>query len=126
MISIKKRFEFHSAHHLPYHTGLCKNLHGHMYMLDVEIAGPIQSEGPATGMIMDFGLLKKIIQEVVIDKCDHRLLDEVWENPTAENMIENIAYLIGWALPIGNRLLSVTLWETPTSCAIWRPDHENQ
>ena len=120
MISIKKRFEFHAAHRLPYHTGLCKNLHGHTYMLDVEIGGDIQSEGPATGMIMDFGSLENLVQEVVLDYIDHHLLNDAWENPTAENMVRDIAHSIKEVLPLMIHLVSVTLWETPTSCAIWR------
>jgi len=93
MISICKQFEFHAAHHLTCHEGLCKNLHGHAYILEIEITGEIQDLGPQTGMIMDFGNLKKIVHEHIIDKLDHSYLNETCPvYPTAENMVIWIAY----------------------------------
>ena len=70
--------------------GLCSNpnYHGHNYYLEVTVAGEID---PETGYVIDLKILKDIIREEVINKFDHRNLNEDTEefrnlNPTAENI----------------------------------------
>lgn len=127
MISIKKKFEFHAAHHLPSHQGKCKNLHGHGYVLEIEVAGGIQAGGSSEGMVVDFGDLKGIVSKRIIEKLDHSDLNNRWRVPTAENMVASIAAELldefSSLAAAGKHLalVSVTLWETSTSCAIWRP-----
>lgn len=109
-MKVCKIFTFDAAHFLPNHPGKCRNLHGHTYKLEVELEGPIN---PETGMVMDFGDLK---QEVggVLDKLDHHYLNDIWENPTAEQMSIGIKNeLLEMGLPV-NR---IRLWETATSYA---------
>jgi len=121
MISICRRFEFHAAHHLPNHEGKCKETHGHSYILEVEVIGKIHTEGPAAGMIMDFSRLKKIVNDSVLEKIDHKNLNDIWDNPTAENMVVDISRWIELELPLGLILLNrVRLWETGNSYAEWR------
>jgi len=119
MISITRKFEFHSAHYLPNYDGKCSRQHGHTYILEVEVAGKIKAQGPKTGMIMDFGELKISVDKVVIEKLDHELLNDVWENPTAEVMVEDIAIML---LPFLPGLVRVRLYETTNSYAEWRKD----
>uniref|UniRef100_A0A6M3M4T7 Putative 6-Pyruvoyl tetrahydrobiopterin synthase n=1 Tax=viral metagenome TaxID=1070528 RepID=A0A6M3M4T7_9ZZZZ len=121
-ISITKEFEFHAAHHLPEHKGGCKNVHGHSYILKVELQGTVCESGSSTGMIIDFGDLKQIVNDNVIDKVDHRDLNMLWRNPTAEVMVESIAYWIAPHLPKEVLLTRVRLWETRTSYAEWRAE----
>jgi len=120
MLLIRKQFEFHAAHHLPDHEGKCKQVHGHGYVLEVEITGPIQSEGSENGMIMDFGKLKEIVNETIIDALDHTDLNFTWKHPTAENMVQDMAHWLDITLPSPISLTRLSLWETRTSCAIWR------
>lgn len=120
MISICKRFEFDAAHHLTQYAGKCRNVHGHRFILDVEITGEIQKEGFSTGMIMDFGTMKVIIGEIIDQYLDHHDLNETLPvSPTAENIVIWIAEKIKKFLT-EETLLRVRLYETPTSYAEWR------
>lgn len=47
--------------------------HGHNYMLEVTLAGEVD---PRTGMVMNLKDLKAAIRKRILDKCDHRHLDE--------------------------------------------------
>ncbi len=123
MISISKKFSFSAAHRLPMHQGLCKNLHGHSYHLIVTITG-VPNGDPASaefGMMMDFGELKKIVTEEIIQKMDHQYLNDQYENPTAEKMIEDISLKLKMRINSDQRRVThLKLFETETSCANWR------
>ncbi len=114
---IRKQFTFEAAHVLPYHAGKCSRPHGHSYRLDVSVGGPLQAQGPARGMIMDFDDLGRIVKSTVLDELDHRSLNDTIENPTAER-------IVGWIWsklsPDVTGLHELTLWETATACAILR------
>lgn len=109
---ISKRFEFEAAHHLPHHQGACQRPHGHSYKLQIDVAGELQMDGPAQDMIMDFGDLKKIVKERIIDLLDHSNLNDRFDNPTAEKMGNWIWDQLMIPLP---GLHSVRLWETAGS-----------
>jgi len=88
--------------------------------LEIEITGSIQKEGSKQGMIYDFSDLKNLVNEHIIDKMDHKLLNDIFPNPTAENMLEYITtYLMG-VLDNNLILTRVRLWETDTSYAEWK------
>jgi 6-pyruvoyltetrahydropterin/6-carboxytetrahydropterin synthase len=72
-MKIAKEFRWEMGHRLPFHKGLCKNIHGHSYKMIVEISGNMDKNG----MIIDFFDLGKIIKPM-IDKYDHSFL--CWEN----------------------------------------------
>jgi len=111
--TITKIFHFHAAHYLPYHEGVCNQLHGHTYKLEVTIKGRLNK-----GMVMDFSELKDIVNKAVIEKLDHKLLNEVFPNPTAESMSVYIhEQLFEVFKERKETLLKVKLWETQTSCA---------
>jgi 6-pyruvoyltetrahydropterin/6-carboxytetrahydropterin synthase len=116
-VLIRKQFKFEAAHVLPYHDGKCSRLHGHSYRLDVTLDGPLQSEGPAAGMVVDFDTLSRVVKAGVIEALDHRSLNEIIENPTSENVVRWIWQQLAPALP---QLSELTLWETATSSAILR------
>lgn len=95
--------------------GLCanENYHGHNYRLDVKVVGEINQE---TGYVIDIGELKKIIQEEIHDRFDHKNLNldcpEFKElNPTGENIVVAIYRLIRTRLD-KKYDLQVRLWET--------------
>ena len=141
LIRITKEFKFEMAHALKGYDGPCKNIHGHSYELMVTIAGrPITDEThPKLGMVMDFGDLKKIVRELIVDPLDHALLlnrnmpevllDELKDNfekvilvdyqPTSELMIADFARRIKSRLPEGIKLKYLKLRETVTSYAEW-------
>src|SRR5512136_1258104 len=76
-------FSFAAAHRLPRYEGPCFRLHGHNYRFQVSLEGEVD---PRTGMITDFGVVKDVVTEEVLVRADHRNLNDVLENPTAENI----------------------------------------
>lgn len=76
VIRITKEFKFEMAHALKNYDGLCRNIHGHSYELKVTVSGtPLEDENsPKLGMVMDFGDLKKIVRDTIVDVFDHALV----------------------------------------------------
>ena len=68
MITVTKTVKFDAAHVLTNHQGLCKNLHGHTYRVDISVT---QAEDDASDMVIDFKDLKKIATEIICDRFDH-------------------------------------------------------
>ncbi len=116
---IKKSFTFEAAHVLPHHPGKCGRLHGHSYRLEVALAGPLQTAGPAAGMVEDFEVVSRVVKAAVVSELDHRSLNEIVANPTAELILAWIWSRLAPELPTLNELV---LWETPTACAVMRKD----
>ena len=71
MITVTKTVKFDAAHVLTNHQGLCKNLHGHTYRVDVSVA---QAEADDRDMVIDFKDLKGIANEVICDRFDHAFI----------------------------------------------------
>lgn len=140
-IRVTKEFTFEMAHALLGYDGSCKYVHGHSYGLAVTVIGnPIQDDtNPKLGMVIDFGDLKKIVKETVVDEFDHALVlnnntpkdsinqkQELFDKvifvnyqPTSENLVADFANRIGMRLPEGIILFSLRLRETATSYADW-------
>lgn len=119
-VLVSKEFTFDSAHHLHCYEGKCKNLHGHTYKLQVIMSGRPDHRG----ISIDFSDIKRISKERIIDRLDHKYLNEVLPlmNTTAENMVVWIYEELSQALSEENLspevlLEEVRLWETPTSYA---------
>ncbi|MDQ7916668.1 6-carboxytetrahydropterin synthase [Mesonia sp. MT50] len=141
-IRITKQFNFETGHALYGYDGKCKNVHGHSYKLNVSVIGePINdSENVKNGMVIDFGDLKKIVKEEIVDRFDHatvlnkntphlELAEELIKRdhnvilveyqPTSEQMIIDFAQKIKSRLPTDIKLHSLRLQETDTSFAEW-------
>ena len=106
--SVTCTFTFEAAHRLEWHPGKCRNLHGHSYRLDVTVSGPLD----ANGVVIDFDQLTEIVDHEVIDRWDHRDLNEVLDNPTAELLAHRAWELLTEA---GLTLSGLRLWETDRS-----------
>ncbi|MBU8905243.1 6-carboxytetrahydropterin synthase QueD [Desertibacillus haloalkaliphilus] len=131
-VGITKEFTFDAAHHLHCYDGKCKNLHGHTYKLVITVSGYVND----VGISVDFGDIKRIYNETIKAKLDHRYLNEVLPNmnTTAENMIVWIWEQLDARLheeglkQRGHRLEELVLYETPTSSAVlkreWMEDDE--
>ncbi len=102
---------------LPHHPGKCARLHGHSYRLDVALEGPLQATGPAAGMVEDFEVVSRVVKAAVIDELDHRSLNELMDNPTAENLVVWIWRRLAEELP---QLAELTVWETRKACAVMK------
>jgi 6-pyruvoyltetrahydropterin/6-carboxytetrahydropterin synthase len=115
---LTKKFKFDSAHKLPNYDGKCKNLHGHTYFLEVTITGEMNNK---TGMLLDFGIVKNVVKELIVEKFDHQYINNIIENPTAENMIRWIWNVLFDAFNKHNvKLFELKLWETPDSCVSYK------
>lgn len=75
-ISITRRLEFDSGHRIPNHDGQCKHLHGHRYAIEVTLTGEVADHpGKADdGMVLDFGDIKKLTNQHVVEPWDHAFL----------------------------------------------------
>jgi len=141
-IRITKQFTFETGHALYGYDGKCKNVHGHSYKLSVTVIGsPItDSANVKFGMVIDFGDLKKIVKEEIVDIFDHatvfnkntphvELAHELEQRghhvilveyqPTSENMVIDFAQKIKSRVPHNIALHSLRLQETDTSFAEW-------
>jgi 6-pyruvoyltetrahydropterin/6-carboxytetrahydropterin synthase len=120
MLTVTKRFEFEAAHRLPEYDGKCSRVHGHRFQLEIEVSGRVIDEGPKRGMILDFGDLKRIVQERVVEKLDHQYLNDLSDLsfvPTAENLV---MWIVGELRYVLLGLFRVRLWETSTSYCEWK------
>ena len=122
------------AHALTGYDGKCSNLHGHNYRLFVTVEGePIADPNSAKkGMVVDFGELKRIVEQTIVEPFDHALVISVDSpfntglptktvvvdfQPTSENLLMHFAQLLEGKLPANAKLYSMKLYETETSCA---------
>lgn len=80
---VRRQFVFEAAHRLPHHPGKCRELHGHSYRLVVSVDRPVDA---ATGLAIDFSDLKAVVRAEVVDRLDHRYVNDLIDNPTAEVM----------------------------------------
>ena len=114
---LSKDFKFDAAHNLIHYHGKCEKLHGHTYRLRIVLEGQSDSEG----MIIDFCEVKDIVKERVISRLDHAYLNDIIEQPSAENIALWVWHELYDVLRRDNcRLYEVHVWETETSCVILR------
>ena len=138
-IRITKQFKMEMAHALYGYDGLCKNIHGHSYRLWVTLRGPVLEEHghEKDGMVLDFGLLKRLVKPHIIDKYDHSFVlnansshanidlsafEKVYllpYQPTSENLVNDFVSIIKNQLPDNIELYKVVLSETANSFAEW-------
>ncbi|MBV9409509.1 MAG: 6-carboxytetrahydropterin synthase QueD [Candidatus Eremiobacteraeota bacterium] len=116
-MQIRKSFTFEAAHVLPHHPGKCARLHGHSYRLEVALEGALQASGPAAGMVEDFEVVSRVVKTAVIGELDHRSLNDLIENPTAERIVLWVWERLAPQLPA---LAELTLWETRTARVVLR------
>lgn len=123
MFEVTVETDFSAGHFLRNYKGKCENPHGHNYRVRVTLAG---AELDEAGMLLDFKQLKHIL-EPLIDRLDHRMLNEVEPftelNPSAENMAkyfydqtrEKLAAITQGRV----RVKDCTIWETDTTTATY-------
>lgn len=135
-VYVTRQVHFNSAHRLYNPTkslawnrrqyGLCTNphWHGHNYVLEVTVRG---EPDPVTGYVIDLGELKGILNRAIVDRCDHRNLND--EVPFLRGIIpstENLAIAFWHQIAPhirGGTLHNVRLYETPRNFVDFRgPD----
>lgn len=101
-----RRYNFEASHqlaHLP-EGHPCTRLHGHGYRFEVVVEG----EPDRRGMVVEYAELDEVVAKV-LDRYDHRHLNDFLEQPTVENIVVDIWQLLQ---PHATR---VRLWETERS-----------
>ena len=124
------------------YDGPCREIHGHSYRLLVTVKGEPSKDcnDPKCGMVIDFGVLKRVVNEQIVSRFDHSLvLQDCSEEadlraalstrfgnvittsyrPTCENMLPDFAERIKANLPEEIKLHALRLHETATSYAEW-------
>lgn len=136
MLTVTKSVKFDAAHVLTNHQGLCKNLHGHTYRVEVSVA---QEPGSTADMVIDFKDLKRTCEEVILARFDHAFMyDETSEGESElaavvmklgmravampfRSTAENLArYFFGELKAHVAGITAVKVWETPDSHAEYR------
>lgn len=142
VIRLTKQFSFEAAHAIEGYDGPCREIHGHSYKLYVTVKGEPESDerSPKYGMVMDFGELKRIVNEQIVRPFDHAFMlrrshenSELYDTlrsrfervmmldfqPTTENLLGEFARRIQRQLPEGVKLHALRLHETETSYGEW-------
>jgi len=113
--------DFSAAHNLREYKGKCERLHGHNWRIDLRLAGDRLG---AEGLLLDFTEAKRILGEV-LERFDHRYLNEVEPfdrlQPSSENIARTIAEAVADRFPAGVRVVSVTAWESDRCAATYSP-----
>lgn len=130
MFTLRKSFRFEASHQLHGHDGKCARLHGHSWVLTVEVRGRVlASGGPKDGMLADYGDLKALVQPLVDGALDHYHLNDSLgtPNPTSERVARWVYCALLDRLPAQVdrpwRLSAVEVEETCTSaCRYEEPD----
>jgi 6-pyruvoyltetrahydropterin/6-carboxytetrahydropterin synthase len=113
-VELMREYTFDAAHHLEWHPGKCRSLHGHTYRIEVTVVGQLDERG----VVMDFAELDEVVDREVLDVYDHTLLNNLIPNPTAEHVAAEIYARLRSA---GTPVSEVRLWETPRSSVRVRP-----
>ena len=133
MIYITRRLEFCASHRL-YNPdfsddkneaifGLCNNPngHGHNYVLEVTVRGEVD---PQTGMVLDLKALKKLINEEIVNKVDHKNLNVDVDYlsgmiPTAENLAIKFWEILEPKITKG-QLYEIKLYESERNYVVYK------
>ena len=100
VVEITRRFRFEAMHWLPDHPK-CGWPHGHSYILEVTVAGPINE----SGMVVDFGELKNMMAPILKD-LDHGCLN-VWLSGGFVHRYEGVTG-VGFDIRAGDALAAAT------------------
>jgi 6-pyruvoyltetrahydropterin/6-carboxytetrahydropterin synthase len=127
MYEISVEYTFAAGHTLRNYKGKCEHVHGHNYKVRVTLAGDKLN---AAGLLMDFVDLRAAIKRLV-EKLDHRFLNDIPPfdqlNPSAENLAKYICDEIEpQARNQGLQVHGVTVWETDTTSATYRPKNSDE
>jgi len=133
MFQVTREINFCYGHRLLDYAGKCSRLHGHNGRVLITLAA---SGLDQQGMVLDFTEIRRVVQSWVDEQLDHRMIlrrDDpavaalaalgeprflMDANPTAENLARLIC---DYATSRGFQAVEVQLWETPYSCAAYRP-----
>jgi 6-pyruvoyltetrahydropterin/6-carboxytetrahydropterin synthase len=121
MYELKVITDFAAAHKLQMVGEKCENLHGHNWKVEAFVKGERLNKA---GVLMDFGILKKHLAEVM-DTIDHKFLNELpffsqEFQPSSENIAHYIAQQLEERIQSPDvRVDRVNAWESNNACATY-------
>jgi 6-pyruvoyltetrahydropterin/6-carboxytetrahydropterin synthase len=120
MYELKVLSRFAAAHNLRNFKSRCENLHGHNWLVEVNVTSDRLDD---TGLVMDFGDVKKELA-IVLDELDHKYLNELDYfkeiNPSSENIAKFVYDKLAPRIDRGPiRLTRVSAWESENSRAAY-------
>lgn len=135
MYILRTKSEFDSAHFLKDYNGKCANIHGHKWVVEIEVGSEtLQESGQSRGMVVDFRDLKEDLKSET-SKLDHKFIIEKGSlkettvealysegfhmvelpfRPTAENLAK---YFYDAMTEKGYKVIRARVFETPENCA---------
>ena len=120
MFELVYKTHFAAAHNLRGYEGNCENLHGHNWKVDVRITSDGLDE---LGMVVEFRDVKRLVEDI-LEKLDHRYLNDVEPfdkiNPTTENIARFISDELAKLLPESVSVAAVTAWESDNCGVTYR------
>jgi 6-pyruvoyltetrahydropterin/6-carboxytetrahydropterin synthase len=118
MLYLTRRFSFSASHRLHSEAlaagenactyGICENIHGHNYRLEVTVSG---QPDPKTGFFCNVMELHRLVDELVVKPCDHRYLNDVPLFAGAITTMEGLSQRIWAAIQPALRAQGMTLTE---------------
>ncbi|HEY6292482.1 MAG TPA: 6-carboxytetrahydropterin synthase QueD [Terriglobia bacterium] len=122
MFEVAIDYSFSAGHALRDYKGKCENVHGHNYKVRVSVEG---ENVDSTGLLVDFIDLRQAVRKIV-ERLDHQFLNDLAPfdqlNPSAENIALYFCQELEPSVNQGGaRVQAVTVWETDTSFATYRP-----
>ena len=127
MFELKILNHFAAAHQLTMVAKKCENLHGHNWKVEVCVQGERLNDA---GVLVDFGIIKDHVK-AIMQRLDHKFLNELPEFTTAPPSSENLAVYIATNLQKmidepGVIVSRVTTWESDDACATYYPQETAQ
>jgi len=122
MFEVSVEYAFAAGHALRGYKGKCENIHGHNYKVRVTVGGEKLN---SIGLLIDFSDLRAAVKGLA-ERFDHQFLNDLEPFTEANPSAENLACYLGTELQRkfqdqGLRVSNVTVWETDTTSASYRP-----
>ena len=121
MFIVSVQAHYDSAHFLRNYHGKCERMHGHRYVVEMALTA---NELDEAGIAFDFVIVKKQLRDLA-ERLDHENLNELPPfdkvEPSAENQARYFYEEMKRLLPttMGEAVLYVKVWETPTQFALY-------
>ena len=115
---------FSAAHILAEIGGKCEELHGHNFKVEATVAA---SDLNSTGLLIDFRIFKKWLDEI-LDDIDHKHLNIIplfaGINPSAENIAKYICEKMELKAKAARvNVVRVKIWESENAAVTYIPDN---
>jgi 6-pyruvoyltetrahydropterin/6-carboxytetrahydropterin synthase len=102
-VVISKEYRWEMGHRLPWHKGGCQNVHGHSYVLLVELTGEVSDEG----MVLDYKDISTHVKPL-LNELDHSYMID----PSDQELRATLTQL-------GLKMTEVPFWSTAENIVLW-------